>query len=81
MESIFKRSLKNKTTVPIADLFVVWEGKLQGLDHKRQVMSAFLGPEMNILRQPKEATEECGSEHSEGQVTCYHEENPEGSTW
>lgn len=81
MESIFKRSLKNKTTVPTVDLFVVWEGKLQGLDHKRQVMSEFLGAEMNILRQPKQATEERGSEHSEGQLTRYHEENPEGSTW
>ena len=49
MESIFKRSLKNKTTVPIVDLFVIWEGKLQGLDHKSQVMSEFLGAEMNIL--------------------------------
>ena len=49
MESIFKRSLKNKTTVPIVNLFVIWEGKLQGLDHKSQVMSEFLGAEMNIL--------------------------------
>ena len=49
MESIFKRSLKNKTTAPIVDLFVIWEGKLQGLDHKSQVMSEFLGAEMNIL--------------------------------
>lgn len=64
MESIFKRSLKNKTTVPIVDLFVIWEGKLQGLDHKSQVMSEFLGAEMNILSQPKQATEEHGSEHS-----------------
>ena len=45
MESIFKRSLKNKTTAPIVDLFVIWEGKLQGLDHKSQVMSEFLGAE------------------------------------
>ena len=49
MESIFKRSLKNKTTVPTVDLFVVWEGKLQGLDHKRQVMSEFLGAEKGEL--------------------------------
>lgn len=30
------------------ELFMVWERKLQGLDHRNQVMSEFIGVDMNL---------------------------------
>lgn len=58
-----------------------WKGKLQGLDHRNQVMLEFPGAEMNVLRQPSQATEEGGNEQGKGQITWCHEENPDESTY
>lgn len=39
--------LKDHISVPSVDLFMDWERKLQGLDCRNQVMSEFLGVEIN----------------------------------
>lgn len=75
MELILKRNLKNFFSVLSVDLFMFWKGKLQGLDHRNQVMLEFPGAEMNVLREPSQATEEGGNER--GGVT----RNPDESTY
>lgn len=67
MEFILKRNLKNFFSVLSVDLFMFWKGKLQGLDHRNQVTLEFPGAEMNVLREPSQATEEGGNE--QGGVT------------